>query len=69
MVLQLAPGGQVTKKPWESKTLWAGLIAAALPLFPPAGIWIAANPEIYSAGLGALFAALRVITKGKVSIS
>ena len=58
------------KAPWESKTMWASAIAMLAPLvFPPAAVWIAANPAVYSAALGAIFAGLRLVTHGKVSVS
>lgn len=55
---------QETKPLWASKTLWfnAGLALAPL-LYPPAGAWIAANPEAYSALIGALGVLLRLVTK------
>ena len=63
----------ITSKPaWQSKTLWASLIVAALPFVPGLGpvatAWIAANPELYAAALGGLFAGLRAVTDGRVSI-
>lgn len=59
-----------TKKPWESKTLWLGAVTAILPLvFPPAAAWVAANPEIFSAGVSAVFSALRLISKDQITIS
>lgn len=58
-----------TKKPWQSKTQWASAIAVLAPLiFPPLGAWIALNPELYSATLGAIFSGLRLLTKEKVVI-
>ncbi len=58
-----------SKPPWESKTMWAGLLTALIPLFPPVSLWVAANPALYSALLGAIFAGLRLVTKDKVSIT
>ena len=55
-----------TKKPWMSKTLWAGLIIAIAPFFPPAQAVIIANPELVSMLVGALFAGLRVVSEKKV---
>lgn len=51
-----------SKQFWKSKTFWASLVTAVLPVFPPVGVLIAANPEAYSAILGAVFGALRVST-------
>lgn len=65
---QVSTGSEV-KKPWESKTIWVSALAALVPFFPPAAVWIAANPEIYSIAMGGIFSLLRVVTKGKVSIS
>lgn len=60
------------KKPWQSKTLWAAALVALLPLIPGVGpaaaVWISANPATFSAGLGVLFAGLRTVTKGSVTI-
>ena len=58
-----------SKPAWQSKTLWIALLTAAAPLFPPVAVWIGANQLLFSAGLGAVFAGLRVITQGKVTIS
>lgn len=63
----------ITSKPaWQSKTLWASALVAIVPFVPGVGpvasAWIAANPDLFAAGLGALFAALRAATSGKVSI-
>lgn len=61
------------KKAWQSKTLWAAALCAILPLVPGVGplatTWIAANPEMFSAALGAVFAGLRAVTSGGVTIS
>ena len=57
-----------TKKPWKSKTLWAGLIVALAPFFPPAQAVIIANPELVSMFVGALFAGLRVVSEKKVAL-
>lgn len=57
-----------TKKPWQSKTLWIGLIAAVVPFFPPAAAVIAANPEVTTAVLSGVFGFLRVVTKDKIVV-
>ena len=54
------------KKPWQSKTLWAGVFVALAPLFPPVGAFVAANPAVAGAVAGAITAALRFITDKKV---
>lgn len=60
------------KASWQSKTVWASVIIAVLPLIPGVGplatAWIAANPELFSAALGGIFAGLRTISKGSVSV-
>jgi hypothetical protein len=57
-----------TKPLWSSKTFWFNAIAAIAPLaWPPAAAWIAANPETYSALLGAVGVALRMVTSTAVS--
>jgi hypothetical protein len=57
------------KKLWQSKTVWASAVAAAMPLvYAPAATWIAANPETYSMLLAGVFTLLRLVTKDKVSI-
>lgn len=61
-----------TKPFWQSKTMWAAAICAVLPLIPTVGpvcgAWITANPEAFSALLGAVFAGLRMATNGEVTI-
>jgi hypothetical protein len=59
----------VTKKPWQSKTLWIALIAAVIPFFPGAETLVKQYPEVYSVLLGAIFAGLRAISNDKISIS
>ncbi len=55
-----------TKLPWQSSTMWAALIMAVVPLFPPAASLVAAHPEIVGLAAGALVAGLRMITSKKV---
>ncbi len=57
------------KKPWESMTLWAALITALVPIFPPAAAIVAANPGIVSAVVGLVFGALRLKTNSAVSLN
>lgn len=67
MADSLAP--QAEKAPWQSKTMWVSALTVLAPLvYPPAAAWISAHPELFSAALGAVFSALRVVTKSKVSI-
>lgn len=61
-------------KPFHvSKTMWAAAITAVIPLIPGIGpvasAWIGANPAAFSALIGAVFAGLRVVTKGSVTVS
>lgn len=67
-VLQKPQDTVEQKKPWQSKTLWVGLIAAVVPFFPPAAAVIAANPEVASIVLSGVFSVLRLITKDRVVI-
>lgn len=54
---------------WSSKTQWASLLVMLAPIvYPPAAVWIAGNPEIFSAGLGAVFSILRLVSKDKILI-
>jgi hypothetical protein len=60
---------QPPKKPMYSRTLWVAFIMAALAFFPSVQAWVSANPEWFQLGVACLFAGLRILTKGKVSIS
>lgn len=58
-----------SKPLYMSKTFWASTLTAVLPLvFPPAAVWVAANPALFSALLGVTFAGLRYVTQDKVTI-
>ena len=57
-----------TTPAWKSKTLWASLIVAAAPLFPPAQVLIAANPDIALGIVSALFAFLRMLNGKKIPV-
>ena len=56
------------KKPWQSKTIWLGVLTAVAPLIPGFDKFAAENPGLLVSVLGFLFTGLRLITKGKVSI-
>jgi hypothetical protein len=56
------------KKPWESSTLWASLIIAVAPFFPPVQAIIAAHPEIVGLFVGGISALLRLKTDSKVGL-
>jgi hypothetical protein len=58
-----------SKKPWLSKTLWIALVTAAVPLFPPAAAVVAANPAAVGAAVGLVFAGLRLISHGQITLS
>lgn len=60
---------EASKQFWKSKTFWAALLTAVLPVVPPVGLWIAANAEAYSAILSVVFAALRVTTSSPVTLT
>lgn len=57
------------KNPLYSKTLWISAITALAPLGSASvGIWIASHPALFSAAMGFLFAALRLVTKERVVV-
>jgi len=58
----------MNKKLWKSKTFWVGVITSLLPLVPQVNVWVATNPEAFSALVGVIFTSLRVVTKDKVVI-
>lgn len=58
-----------SKPVWQSKTVWANVFAAVLPLVPNAQSWISNNAEMYSALVGLANIGLRAITEKKVSWS
>jgi hypothetical protein len=57
-----------TKSILASKTVWVNLISAASTLYPPVGVWVAANPQVAMAVLGGINILVRLITKGAVSL-
>lgn len=58
----------MNKKPWESKTVWMSLIAAAIPFIPGGQEYVSAHPMIVMEALGVVFGLLRMISKGSISI-
>jgi hypothetical protein len=52
----------------KSKTLWLAALAIVAPFLPPVQAAILVQPEVAMAILGGLFGALRVITKGKITL-
>lgn len=63
---------QAAVKPWQSKTLWASVIIAVVPLIPGVGPVVsgvfATNPELAAAVVGAVFGVLRLITKKEIGL-
>ncbi len=57
-----------SKKPWESKTIWAAILVAAAPLFPPIAQVVILNPTLCSALVGLLFTGLRLVTEKGVQV-
>jgi len=57
-----------SKKPWQSKTNWMAVIVALVAFIPGVGEYVGKNVEVVGLLLGALFAGLRMISKGKISI-
>jgi hypothetical protein len=56
-----------TKHVLASKTFWISALTTLVPLFwPPAGVWIAANPEVFSTVVGVVFGGLRFATSKPV---
>ena len=58
------------KKAWLSKTVWANLIMAVLPLIPLDGIQdvVHNNPEVLFGLFAAVNLLLRFITKGEIQL-
>jgi hypothetical protein len=56
------------KKPWQSKTVWAGVITALAAFSPQVQQWISENPNGFSWALTGLFTILRFVTKDKIAI-
>lgn len=56
------------KKPYLSKTLWLTVIVSIAALIPGVGEYVSKNVEVVGLLLGAVFAGLRLVTKGKISI-
>ena len=73
-ILSTVPSGTLpaddTKKPWESVTMWAGVLTAIVPFIPGVGpaiqAFMGANPQIVSAVVGAGIVGLRAITQKKI---
>lgn len=57
-----------TKAPWQSKTIWSNAIIALAAFYPPAQVWVAMHPELFSLGLAGLNLLLRFITSKGISV-
>lgn len=57
-----------TKPITRSKTAWVNAIIAVASLFPAAAQWVSENPQATLLALGAINLALRLVTKGKVTL-
>lgn len=68
---EMVPLSDDGSKPlYMSKTFWVSAVTALLPLvFPPAAVWVGANPALFSAVMGAAFAGLRAVTKDRVTLT
>ncbi len=56
-----------SKKPYKSKTLIVAFLLAGLSLIPGVKEFIALNPQMVIFGSSAIFAGLRLISKGAIS--
>ncbi len=57
------------KPAYLSKTVWANVFAAVLPLVPQAQSWISNNAEAYSAIVGVANIVLRAVSSKSISWS
>lgn len=58
-----------SKKPWLSKTLIMNAVVALAAFYPPAAEFVKANAEMCLMSLGMVGMALRMFTKGAISLS
>ena len=58
---------EVSKKPWQSKTILANLIVAIVAFFP--GLQDSVSPEIVAQALIVLNIILRLVTKDKIGLA
>lgn len=57
----------VNEKPaLRSKTVWAGILTASLPLIPGFNEFVKLHPEAYSVIQGLIIIGLRMLTKGPI---
>lgn len=57
-----------SKKPWQSKTIWKGLILAVVSFFPQVQGLVAENPQLVLLAIGGADMLLRFVTKGKIAL-
>jgi len=55
------------KKPWQSKTLWANVLLAAVAFFP--GVSENITPERIAAGFSIINIILRWVTKSEIGLT
>lgn len=58
-----------TKRPWQSKSNWVGLLLAIAPFFPQVKEFTSANPDLTLQIVGGIMILLRQVTKGKITIT
>lgn len=58
---------QVTKKPWQSKTILANFFVAVVAFFP--GLQESVSPEVITQALVVINIVLRLVTKDKIGLS
>ena len=56
------------KKPWESRQMIFGAVAALLPFIPGASNWFSSHQQVVLPVFGLATMLLRIISKGKISI-
>lgn len=57
-----------TKKPWESKTVWVGILMALAPLIPGASDFMSQNPELVNSLVVTIFMVLRAVSGGRIAL-
>jgi hypothetical protein len=61
-------GDSDVKHALKSRTVWAGIIMAVVPLIPPLQALVIANPELTGVLAGLVVAGLRLVTDSKVTL-
>jgi len=57
-----------TKKPWQSKTNWVALVMALIAFLPEVNGWVSGNADTFMVIVSGVFAVLRSITSGKITV-